>query len=90
MKRKSNKFILWIIIAVVIILALAIGIIFYLDSMQSKLSLGASCGASIEGCCGNGLDCYDNTNDDSDVVGLCYEEGILFVALMDEGEKCQS
>lgn len=89
MKRKSNKFILWIIITVVIVLALAIGIIFYLDSMQPKLTLGAYCGVSIKGCCGEGLDCYDNPNDNSDVVGQCFEEGILFAALMDEGEKCQ-
>lgn len=90
MKNKKNKKIIGIILVIALALAVIFAFIYYTQpTPKNQLQYGESCGASIDGCCATGLDCYDSPNDNSDVVGLCAEEGILFAPKLTEGDKCE-
>lgn len=84
-KKQKTTLIRIIIIAIVIG-----GILFFIQSSnQPELPKEAICGESVEGCCGSGLDCYDDPNDATDLVGKCFEVGIPFASKMEQGDKCK-
>jgi len=84
MKKKDKK----LAIIVIVITVILIGIVFFYNQQDNVVLKALDyCGATITGCCGTGLTCYNDPNDNSNTIGRCDVKG--YSGTIEEGDKCQ-